>query len=780
MTKTTVLTFIMVLVAGAVAAGDLYHVTLDSKENLGLPEAPGVRPVARLADGFLVLVENDSDFDPRTDRLVASNVTMDELYLDRSRQAKSRSQHELLFEQDEFRLVRVIGATAQAGIDPIYLTPVGQFKVSVEPAPSIPGVDEMISGLRAQDVPLDSLIGLVRQDSLESYTYRLQEFTSRLIGTLSADSCRDWLAEKFTEFGYDSVFTDTFNTSPTGVPWSYNVVATKVGSVFPNHHVIVGAHRDAVQFSPGADDNGSGTAGVLEMARVLADIETDMTFIFVLFDAEEFGLYGAHHYADEANARGDSIVYMFNMDMIGFQANNADITVYHGSDTEFSELYNQLADSLLGVTGHLSGTSAQSDHYPFQQYGYPVTFLIEYIFSSVYHTPQDSTSYMSFSYFTKIVRTGIATVYTVSATAGPRPALALDFPSGTPATMDPDVSTSFDVNISETYGGILVGGSPKLYYSVDFGSIDSSTLTDVGGGTFQADLPSLPCDSRVEFYVGAEEQDNGMFYYPPIDEPAVAYVATSQVDIVNDNFQTNLGWVATNLGASSGGWQRGVPVDDASWAYDPETDGDGSGMCWLTQNVSGNTDVDGGAVRLTSPIFDMTAGGFIEYYYYLYLTNTSGAIDALLVEVSDDGGGSWTQIARHVTDAGTSWRQHRIEEYELGDLNVDLTANMQFRFTANDDDPQSIVEAGLDGFHLYGYDCQLPWICGDIDGSGAQPDIADLVYMVDYMFVQGPEPPNMAATDVNGDGSAFPDIGDLVYLVSYMFESGPALNCSGA
>ena len=73
------------------------------------------------------------------------------------------------------------------------------------------------------------------------------------------------------------------------------------------------------------------------------------------------------------------------------------------------------------------------------------------------------------------------------------------------------------------------------------------------------------------------------------------------------------------------------------------------------------------------------------------------------------------------------------------------------------------------------------WVCcpdccdkrGDINNDGTGPDIADLVYLVTYMFGGGPEPPCMAEADVNGNGTG-PDIADLVYLVTYMFGGGPA------
>ncbi len=67
-------------------------------------------------------------------------------------------------------------------------------------------------------------------------------------------------------------------------------------------------------------------------------------------------------------------------------------------------------------------------------------------------------------------------------------------------------------------------------------------------------------------------------------------------------------------------------------------------------------------------------------------------------------------------------------------------------------------------------------IRGDINHDGElEPDIADLIYLVTFMFQDGPEPPCMAETDINGDGSEAPDIADLIHLVSYMFQEGPPL-----
>ncbi len=69
-----------------------------------------------------------------------------------------------------------------------------------------------------------------------------------------------------------------------------------------------------------------------------------------------------------------------------------------------------------------------------------------------------------------------------------------------------------------------------------------------------------------------------------------------------------------------------------------------------------------------------------------------------------------------------------------------------------------------------------PFMCGDIDGSGSGPDIADLVYLVAWMFNSGPAPGEMASADVDGSGGD-PDIADLVYLAAFMFQGGPDLQC---
>jgi len=91
----------------------------------------------------------------------------------------------------------------------------------------------------------------------------------------------------------------------------------------------------------------------------------------------------------------------------------------------------------------------------------------------------------------------------------------------------------------------------------------------------------------------------------------------------------------------------------------------------------------------------------------------------------------------------------------------------QVVINSNDpDSPQQAVGVVLD--------VSSAFVCGDIDNDGEGPNIADLVYLVTYMFQDGPEPPCLEEADINGDEVVpYPDIADLVYMVNYMFQSGP-------
>jgi hypothetical protein len=244
---------------------------------------------------------------------------------------------------------------------------------------------------------------------------RLQAFNGRLTGTGSNHAARDWIKSKFLSFGYDSVVVDSFTGlqlwNYTPVP-GYNVIVRKQGSVTPARQIVIGAHFDGVPDSPAADDNGTGVAGILEIARILQNVETSSTLVFVAFDSEEGGLDGAQHYVDFARSHFHQITLMINHDMIGYVGSSDSANLYYGTEDVYAHLWRMLADSLSAGIGDLED-GGPSDHLPFDQAGYPVLCVHEGRLNPLYHTPADSTSYISFEYLTRMVKSSLATSYAV-------------------------------------------------------------------------------------------------------------------------------------------------------------------------------------------------------------------------------------------------------------------------------------------------------------------------------------------------------------------------------
>ena len=342
-------------------------------------------------------------------------------------------------------------------------------------------------------------------------------------------------------------------------------------------------------------------------------------------------------------------------------------------------------------------------------------------------------------------------------------ALSYAFPDGLPEYLDPGIATTIAVEIMDD-AEVYVPGTALLHYRYDGGDYLTSPLTE-RGGNFYATLPPADCDATPEYYFSAAG-DGGTTVRSPADAPNTVYDALvgEPVTVFADDFETDQGWTAENLGASSGDWQRGVPVNDPDWDYDPMSDSDGSGRCYLTLNQYGNTDVDDGAVRLTSPTIDMSTGNItIGYDYYLYLTDNPGGVDRLLIEInSNDGVGTWIEIARHDTGGGLNWRSHVIEQADLDAAGVTLTSTMRLRFTTNDADPQSINESGLDAFHVITLSCEEGPDCfGDLDGDN-DVDLADLAQLLaNYGTTSGA---TYEDGDLDGDGDV--DLADLAALLS--------------
>lgn len=406
-----IVTLTSILFAGTVLGGDLYRVTVKSHDDAIVLSGTGADGVLREGNEFFVIADEDAEMKLRASGLefefIASDIEKSALAVDKRDDRQNVDEHELIYEEGSLRLLRVDFSEITDRSEYHELVPIRirdmrfTYKEPLDP--------ENIS-IRT-DIDIDTIISRISQDSLNSYVAKLQSYGERVTGTTQNYQSGEWIKSKFEEFGYEDVFYDVFTALIYQEQTTCrNVVAVKPGAPGNQLQIVVGAHRDAVPGSPGADDNGSGTAAVMEIARVMKNIETDLTIVFIAFDAEEQGLHGSWHYADEAAANGDSIVVMLNMDMIGYYQNNYDANLFYGPNPFFAQLWDDLANSNVNIDGHLAGNSRSSDHYPFQQNGYDVCYSHEYYFSSVYHSPSDNMNYMNFNYMTRMTKATCAVV----------------------------------------------------------------------------------------------------------------------------------------------------------------------------------------------------------------------------------------------------------------------------------------------------------------------------------------------------------------------------------
>jgi aminopeptidase YwaD len=167
-----------------------------------------------------------------------------------------------------------------------------------------------------------------------------------------------------------------------------NVIGTKSGS---EHTVVIGAHYDSVSAGPGANDNGSGTATLLELARVVAGRQYPFTVRFVAFDAEELGLLGSRYYVSQlGRAERGGILAMINLDMVGV----GDRLSFGGDPDLVERGVRQAGEAGVAASRLRGGGAMGSDHSSFLAVGIPSLFVYRSD-DPHYHTAEDRSEYVS-------------------------------------------------------------------------------------------------------------------------------------------------------------------------------------------------------------------------------------------------------------------------------------------------------------------------------------------------------------------------------------------------
>jgi Peptidase family M28/Secretion system C-terminal sorting domain len=222
---------------------------------------------------------------------------------------------------------------------------------------------------------------------------------SRLYNNAGNENTFKYCKERFTKWGY-TVGQQSFSNL------GKNIFAVKTGSQFPDRVCMIGAHYDDVPtgaIAPGADDNASGVAAVMEIARILATTDFPNTIVLALWDEEELGLIGSSAYT-AGNVHGDEFLGYINLDMIGWDGNDD-----HKAELHVRPIGNslQLADIVLKAKTDynidlelevVNPGSINTDHYSFWTKGYTAVGINEeYVgdFNPYYHTSADVFSVLN-------------------------------------------------------------------------------------------------------------------------------------------------------------------------------------------------------------------------------------------------------------------------------------------------------------------------------------------------------------------------------------------------
>ncbi len=262
-----------------------------------------------------------------------------------------------------------------------------EWDVAYRPEPGQPTTRDI------SDAQILHLLSGLDADRYLSTVTTLAAFGTRQTGTQGNIDARNWIAAEFASLGL-TVTTPEFTVS--GSP-TRNVVGTRTGWLKPDEYIVVGGHFDSrgtAGVAPGAEDNASGTAGVLEIARVLGPLNHERTIHFIAFSGEEQGLHGSYDWtgdltpAQRANCKGALI-----MDMIAYTG-DADHDVWLSAGSAGLSLRTQLAAAGATYTSlRIMNTTAisGSDHTPFLSRGMPAVLSIEGDYDSYagYHNSGD-------------------------------------------------------------------------------------------------------------------------------------------------------------------------------------------------------------------------------------------------------------------------------------------------------------------------------------------------------------------------------------------------------
>jgi hypothetical protein len=309
-------------------------------------------------------------------------------------------------------------------------------------------LDDVNSNLgppQGKETTFEDALNSIKEETLKEDLYYLasDELEGRMSGKQGNRTAAEFIKQKFESFGlktaYDRLPIRRSNPGPkneTGDDFTQNIYAWIEGTdpLLKDEIVVIGAHMDHIGYGPsmsraprqrevhnGADDNGSGTVALLEIAEAFSMLKYKVkrTVVFQAYSAEEMGLIGSRHYCDNpifplGNPDIKKHIFMLNMDMVGWLDNGQYLAFFNSGDSspDVGKIIRDLGGKYSFAGGITSRGTSGSDHASFYNKRVPIAFLHTGLHRH-YHTPTDDPDLINYSGLASVTAYAFELAWTV-------------------------------------------------------------------------------------------------------------------------------------------------------------------------------------------------------------------------------------------------------------------------------------------------------------------------------------------------------------------------------
>jgi hypothetical protein len=361
---------------------------------------------------------------------------------------------------------------------------------------------------------VESIVDQVSDSTIEAYMTRLVEFRTRYTCTDSSRAASQWIYDQFVELGYTDVTFDSFPIDRPDISCiDRNVVAVKEGSVNPGNVIVIGGHFDTTAepdlgcgpdtLAPGADDDASGVAATLELARIFSGVDNEITLIYVAFASEETGTLGSLHFAENLYEQGTDIRLMINLDVIAYTGDETwDLDILIDSTAvPFSEVFVDMAETHTDLIPVVEIVElVLGDAQAFNARGYSTLFPIEADLNPFMHGCYDNMENANVPYCTDVTEMTAASMLAITVMPdAPEGFDAVNLGDGTSLRLSWDPNGESDLSHYTVYWGT----QPGVYDSARTVTATVDTLRNlVEGVTYYLAISATDTDDNESFFTG--------------------------------------------------------------------------------------------------------------------------------------------------------------------------------------------------------------------------------------------------------------------------------------